>query len=73
MKETSKAYRVLSERVAGLGRLLQTCCSPRINDVQGFGWDNKPKFHALPDGIGVWVNTRIRVTYRADQHKSDCE
>jgi len=70
MKDKSESFKVTRKQVLGLGRVLETCTSERINDVQGFGWDDKPTFHA-PDGKGFWMNRRVVRVWRQDQHKSE--
>ena len=68
MKEQSESFKVETERVVSLGRVLQVCTSQRMNDVQGFGWDDLPNFSQV---TGRWMNTRVIRTWRQDQHKSD--
>jgi len=68
MKEQSESFKVETERVVSLGRVLQVCTSQRINDVQGFGWDGLPNFSQV---TGRWMNTRVIRTWLQDQHKSD--
>tara|TARA_R100000005_G_C4915601_1_gene151272 strand:- start:131 stop:343 length:213 start_codon:yes stop_codon:yes gene_type:complete len=68
MKEQSESFKIESERVVSLGRVLQVCTSQRMNDVQGFDWDKAPTFN---QESGRWMNTRVIRTWRQDQHKSD--
>ena len=68
MKQQSESFKVESERVLGLGRVLQVCSSQRINDVQGFGWDKAPTFNQVS---GRWMNTRTETTFRANPNRSD--
>jgi|UniRef100_UPI004047E403 hypothetical protein len=60
------------EQVIGLGRVLQTCISESVNDVQGFDWSQTPTFHST-EGKGFWINSRVITTYRADPRRSECE
>jgi len=70
MKEQSESFKVISERVLGLGRVHQVCKSKNVNDVQGFGWHEMPKFNAN-GGDGFWWNTRVKVTHRANPNRSE--
>jgi hypothetical protein len=68
MKETSNTFKVISRKVLGLGRVLEICASENINDVQGFGWSNKPTFHASQ---GLWLNDRVATTFRANPNRGE--
>ena len=68
MKEQNTSFKIESERVLGLGRVLQVCTSQHVNDVQGFGWDKAPTFSQVS---GRWTNTRKVTTFRANPHRSD--
>lgn len=70
MKNESESFKIESERVVSLGRVLQVCTSQRINDVQGFCWDKAPTFSQVS---GRWMNTRIVTVWRQDQRKSELD
>jgi hypothetical protein len=72
MKDKSESFKVTREQVIGLGRVLQTCVSENISDVQGFFWNQEPTSH-ISEGKQFWTNSRTITTYRADSRRSECE